>query len=441
MTNANALIERLFSCSDQELVIGGVPITELVRDYGTPCFVYAGEVIEQKLALVKDMLPHGFKIFYSIKANPNHEILRYFLKHGCGLEVASGGELYQALAAGATPNTIIFAGPGKTENELEMALAAKIGEIHVESLTELARIRRLCTQNGWQASISLRINPSADALGGAMRMGGKASPFGIDEECLDLALKNLLDDPNLNFCGIHLFTGTQILDHNVLITQYHKGLEIGKRAAEISGRPLKTLDFGGGYGIPYFASERELDRQAVKKDLLELFKEYEDDSAFYGTQFVVELGRYLIGEAGIYITSINDIKESRGEKFIIVDGGMHHHLAASGNLGQTIKRNFPLAALTRLKESATEKVNIAGPLCTPLDTIGRSVTLPNVDIGDPIGIFQSGAYARAASPLGFLSHCTPPEIWVDSSGAVLIRRRGRHEDMLGDLLVESRVTA
>jgi diaminopimelate decarboxylase len=210
-------------------------------------------------------------------------------------------------------------------------------------------------------------------------------------------------------------------------------MEIARRVTDRLQRPLQTIDLGGGFGIPYFNHEHELDMQAFGNGLAELMTEVKGDPSFSGTQIMVEPGRFLVGEAGLYVTRVNDIKISRGKKFVIVDGGMHHHLAASGNLGQTIKRNFPLAVLNKLTSAPEEKVDVVGPLCTPLDVLGRAVTLPKAEVGDLIGVFQSGAYARTASPLGFLSHPAPPEVWVEEGRAYSIRRRGTYEDYLVDL--------
>jgi diaminopimelate decarboxylase len=272
----------------------------------------------------------------------------------------------------------------------------------------------------------LRINPGGEAQGGAMRMGGKPTPFGVDEENLDEVLDCILDEPSLTFQGIHLFAGTQILDHTVLVNQYRKALEIGKRVVDRIKRPLHTIDFGGGLGIPYFAGDEELDMEKLRIGLAQLFDEIENDSDFKGTNFVVEPGRYLVGEAGIYIARVNDIKVSRGKTFLILDGGMNHHLAASGNLGQVIKRNFPIALLNNLKANCGAPVDIVGPLCTPLDTLARDVELPSAAVGDLVGIFQSGAYGRTASPVDFLSHPFPGEVWVDNGEASLIHSRGSY---------------
>jgi diaminopimelate decarboxylase len=263
-------------------------------------------------------------------------------------------------------------------------------------------------------------------------MGGKSAPFGIDEECLESALEAVISKSELELAGIHLFTGTQILDVDVLLSQYRKGLDIGRRVARNLGRPLRTIDLGGGLGIPYFANEAPLDLEGFCTGLNRMMADVREDELLEGTRFVLEPGRFLVGEAGLYVTRIVDVKVSRGKKFLIVDGGMNHHLAASGNLGQTIKRNYPVAILNKLDIPIQGAVDVVGPLCTPLDVLARGVQLPPGDIGDLLGIFQSGAYARSASPLGFLSHPTPPEVLVSVDGSQLIRQRGGYDCYLAD---------
>lgn len=427
------LISRNFNASDSELHIGGVSIGAVVAQQGTPLFVYDGHVLDRKWDLLRSTLPEKFAISYSVKANPNIHILKHFLAKGCGLEIASGGEFHLALSAGCPGDNILFAGPGKTEAELEYVLTSGIGEIHLESLREAEQISALGRRIGIRPNVAIRVNPDAEAQGGAMRMGGKAAPFGVDEEALDEMLDRLLRESSIHFRGIHLFTGTQILDYAVLMRQYRKGLEIARRASVRTGQPLAMLDFGGGLGIPYFGHEQELDMEMLHKELVRLMDEIEGEKCFQGTRFMVEPGRYLVGEAGVYVARIIYVKISRGKKFLVVDGGMNHHLAASGNLGQVIKRNFPVALLQKLKEEPTEKVDIVGPLCTPLDVLARDVVLPHAEIGDLVGVFQSGAYARTASPLGFLSLPTPPEVLAYRGKVHLIRRRGTYPDMLWDV--------
>jgi len=425
---AASLVSKYFPKSGNSLVIGDVSVVQLAEIYGTPIFIYDRAVLDRKFDALRSALPARFSIYYSIKANPSPAVVRHFLSRGCGIEIASVGEFRKALEAGCPPERILFAGPGKSEAELELVLSRGIGEIHMESLTEARRIAAICRRQGRRAQVAIRINPVGEAEGGAMRMGGRPAPFGMDEEILDQVLDAVLAEPELDLCGIHLFTGTQILDAAVLENQYRHGLELARRVVKHVGRPLRTLDFGGGLGIPYFAHEQELNLESLQKRLATLFQEIDGDPAFEGTQFLVEPGRFLAGEAGVYLTRISDIKVSRGKKFLIVDGGMNHHLAASGNLGQTIKRNYPIAILNKMPAPADETVDIVGPLCTPLDTLARAITLPRAEIGDLVGIFQSGAYGRSASPVGFLSHPEPSEIFIQHGRHALVSHEGDQFD-------------
>jgi diaminopimelate decarboxylase len=425
------IIDRHFRSIAGELHVGELPVTALATEYGTPLFVYDRAVVDYKLEVLRGALPPEFTVSYSVKANPNGRILRHFVARGCGLEVASAGEFCRALSTGCSPEKILFAGPGKTEAELEYVLFRDIGEIHIESLVEAKRIAEICRRLHRRASVAIRVNPGGEVQGGAMRMGGKSAPFGFDEEVLDVVLDSLMSEGELELCGIHLFTGTQILDHNLLICQYLKGLEIARWFAARLNRPIKTVDLGGGLGIPYFDNDRELDSGSLRASLAAIMVEVRKESCFSGTQFIIEPGRFLVGEAGIYIARVNDIKVSRGKKFVILDGGMNHHLAASGNLGQVIKRNFPVTVVNKLDHRQTEVVDLVGPLCTPLDTLARNVKIPAVSIGDLIGVFQSGAYGRTSSPSGFLSHPVPGEVWIDNGKATLVQARGRYTDFSG----------
>jgi diaminopimelate decarboxylase len=417
-----------------ELLVGNLPVSVLVARYGTPTFLYDRSVVEQKYLSLRQALPPNFSIAYSVKANPNPAFLRFFLERGCRLEIASSGEFHQARAAGCLSKDLLFAGPGKTESELDLVIGQEIGEIHAESALEVERISRISKRLGLRTSIAVRVNPAGDASGGAMLMGGKSAPFGVDEEQLEPLLERVACDPHLQFCGIHLFVGTQILDHELLLTQYRSGLKIAKRAADVVKTSLQTLDCGGGLGVPYFPGDHELDLLQLGRGLTKLMSEAGKELCFDQTRFIVEPGRFLVAEAGLYIARINDIKVSRGKKYLILDGGMNHHLAASGNLGQIVKRNFPMAIVNKLDAGETETVEVVGPLCTPLDTLGRSVQLAHAEVGDLLGIFQSGAYARSASPMTFLSHPSPPEIWVDHGQDSFIRERGSSEDCLNDVM-------
>lgn len=426
------LIERHFGRAGDVLTVGGISVAELAKRHGTPLFVYDQNVLLRQWRLLRETYPEKFKICYSVKANPNQAFLRFFVSLGCGLEIASSGELVQALAAGCPARDIYFAGPGKTEAELRLAVDHGIGEVHVESLVEARRLAAIAGARNRRVRIALRVNPTASVEGGGMRMGAKPVPFGIDEDQLDDVLAAIQHEEGLDVVGLHLFMGTQITDHEVLLCQYGAGLKIAHRLAKRLGRPLETVDFGGGLGVPYFAHESRLDMDQLRSGLEALVESAERYAELQSTTFIVEPGRFLAAEAGVYLVAVSDVKVSRGKKFVITDGGMHHHLAASGNLGQTIKRNFPVAAATRLGAPPSETVDIVGPLCTPLDVLARGIELPRIEVGDLLAVFQSGAYARAASPLNFLSRPFPAEVMIDGDARRLIRRRGTEADYLAD---------
>lgn len=430
--HANEIIDTNFGRSGGELLIGGMNVCEIASRHGTPLFIYDQQTLETQWQSLRTTLPEPFEIYYSVKANPNQSILRHFLERGCGLEIASSGELRQATAAGCPPERIIFAGPGKSEAELDAALSCGIGEIHVESLLEARRVGRIAGRRQRAAKIALRINPSSEVEGGGMRMGGRSTPFGIDEDQLEAIVDEIIGETWLDLVGVHLFIGTQILDTDLLLSQYRAALSIAGRLSARIRKPLETIDFGGGLGVPYFAHEKCLDLKKLKCGLTEFIGEVSSQPGLSKARLIVEPGRFLVATAGIYIASVVDVKVSRGKTFVITDGGMHHHLAASGNLGQTIKRNFPLAVVNKLDLSKSETVDVVGPLCTPLDMLARAVELPPIEVGDLIGVFQSGAYARAASPLGFLSRQSPPEVLVVNGCDRVVRRRGSDEDYLVD---------
>ena len=433
MTDVRGIVGAYFGARDGHLLVGGVPVGDIADRFGTPLYIYASDVIDAKLGRLRQALPAEFDVHYSVKANPSQVVLRHVLLRGCGLEVASSGELHQALVAGCDPARILFAGPGKTDSELRFALEKRIGEIHVESLDEIVRLASAARQLGTRGRVAVRVNPGREVEGGALRMGGRPSPFGIDEELLDSAVERIEREEGLEFGGLHFYLGSQILDHQVLIRQYGGCLETVLQLAQRMGRPIPTVDFGGGFGIPYFQHEQELDVELLGRELRTLIATARGRAgALAETRFLVEPGRYLVGEAGIYVARVNTVKRSRGRDFVVVDGGMNHHLAASGNLGQVIRRNLPVALIDKLDSPQGEKADVVGPLCTPLDTLARDLPLPRPEPGDLVGIFQSGAYARSASPLGFLSHPAPPEVWVREGECFLARRRGRLEDAVLD---------
>ncbi|MHC5043144.1 MAG: type III PLP-dependent enzyme [Planctomycetota bacterium] len=421
MSHAPALLREHFDIVDGELAVGGVPVSVLVEQFETPLFLYDAAVLRSRLDALRAVLPERVEVYYSVKANPNPAVASVFATAGAGLEVASGAEFLRARAAGCPAERIVFAGPGKTARELELVVSEGIGEIHLESDEELAVLAEL----GAETNVSIRFNPGAAASGGAMRMGGQPAQFGFDEERLGDVIAAVAAQGHLRFCGVHMFAGTQILDADVLVGQWRHAVDVARRAADLAGGPVATVDLGGGLGIPYFPHESALDLEAVRVAAAELFLAVDADPAFSGTRFILEPGRFLAGPAGVYVCRVLSVKESRGTTFLVLDGGMNHHLAASGNLGQVIKRDYPILNASRPDAGPLAEAVVVGPLCTPLDTLGRKVGVPEATAsGDLVAVLQSGAYGLSASPVGFLSHPMPAEVLLDQGAPRLIRPRG-----------------
>lgn len=431
---AAALVAENFSVRGRELLIGGVGVSELAQTHGTPLYAYDESLLRQRYATLSQALAGFAQVYYSIKANPQPAVARVFVESGAGLEIASGGEFLLARAAGCPPRNMLFAGPGKGEEELRLVVEQGIGEVHLESFEEVTLCARAAKEGGRVQPVALRINPSAAAQGGAMRMGGKPAAFGFDEEQLEQAVQAVQQHPHLRLDGIHLFAGTQVLQAEVLLQQWRIGLDLARRTAQLLGRALARIDLGGGLGIPYHPGQQTLDIAALAEGASALRASKLGDVWLRDSAVLVEPGRWLSGPAGVYLMRVRAVKTSRGQRFIICDGGMHHHLAASGNLGQVIKLDYPLVAATRLDDADLSPAQVVGPLCTPLDTLGRQALLPaSVQPGDLIAVLQSGAYGLSASPVGFLSHAMPAEVMVSQGRHRCVRGAGSFQAPLVNL--------
>ena len=398
-----------FKVSGGELEVGGHSLAELAgRAGGTPFFAYDRRMIDARIAELRARLPAKLHLHYAVKANPMPAVIRHMAARTDGLDVASGGELRLALEAGADPQAISFAGPGKRDTELAEAVRAGV-TIHLESFGETERARRLSESLGKAARVAVRINPDFELKASGMRMGGGPKPFGVDAEQAPELLRRI-GDYGLDFRGFQIFAGSQNLQPEAL-TAAHDGIFtlIHRLAGDAPG-PIRLLNIGGGFGIPYFPHDRPLDPGPVVENLAWWLDHL--DPALSDARVVLELGRYLVGEAGIYAASVIDRKVSRDHVYLVTDGGMHHHLAASGNLGQVIRKNYPVAIGNRMEEREEETVSVVGPLCTPLDILADNIPLPRAEPGDLVVVFQSGAYGLSASPTGFLSHPPPAELWV-----------------------------
>lgn len=419
-TLADRLASARFPRRDGALTIGGLDLSGLAQRHGTPLFLYDAGAMRRAYRTLSEAVAGLAEVDYSVKANPRPDIIRVFREEGAGAEVASAAELRAALAAGVAPERILFAGPGKSDADIEAALAHRIGEIHLENRDEAERVAQAAGRHGRVARVAIRVNPGAAAQGGAMRMGGKPSPFGFDEEELEEVVDRIEAEPRLHLSGLHLFAGTQGLSAATLLAQWSYGLDLALRMGARTGRPLETVDLGGGLGIPYFQGEGELDLGALKAGAAALAERVRAEPLLAPARTVLEPGRFLVGPAGLYVVRVRAVKRSRGSLFVIADGGMHHHLAASGNLGQVVKRDFPVVAVREAEGAERRPAALVGPLCTPLDTLARAAPLPDLEAGDLVAILQSGAYALTASPTGFLSHPLPAEVLVEDGREIVL---------------------
>ncbi|AKU18766.1 diaminopimelate decarboxylase [Luteipulveratus mongoliensis] len=402
------MVDR-FGATDGTLTVGGIPVDRLAARVGsTPFFAYDRAQITQRVAELRAALPSDVELSYAMKANPMPALVQHARTVLDCLDVASGGELRVALDTGIDPGDISFAGPGKTVDELTQAVAAGV-LIELESELEARRALDAGDRVGVRPRVAVRVNPSFEVKGSGMRMGGGPQQFGVDEEDVP-ALLAQLRDTDLDVEGFHVFSGSQNLRAEILTTAQELTVDLVLRLSEHLDQPARYVNLGGGFGIPYYAKEAPLDLAQVGDGLRRIMAERLRPQ-LPDARVLLELGRYIVGEAGVYVTRVVDSKVSRGQRFLIVDGGMHHQLAASGNFGQVIRRNYPLVIGTDLSAGDVE-TNVVGCLCTPLDLLGDRVPLPDAEVGDLVVVFQAGAYGLTASPTAFLSHPTPVEVLV-----------------------------
>ncbi|MDR3212623.1 MAG: pyridoxal-dependent decarboxylase, exosortase A system-associated [Azoarcus sp.] len=398
---------KIFPVSNGELVVGGIPLKNLVARVGrTPFYVYDRNLVTRRVEELRAALPTRLKLHYAIKANPMPALVAHLASRIDGADVASGGELKVALDAGISPRDISFAGPGKSENELRQAVAAG-ALIIIESFREIPLLADAAKALELPARVAVRVNPDFELKSAGMKMGGGPKPFGVDVARVPELLRTI-GEAKLAFEGFHLFVGSQNLRAGAIAEALRKSYALITELAASAPAPVKIINLGGGFGIPYFPGEQCLDLTPIGTTLTGIVDEAA--KTFPQAEIVIELGRYLVGEAGLYVTRIVDRKMSNDELFLVVDGGMHQHLAASGNFGQVLRKNYPVAIGSRMHAIKAEVVTIVGPLCTPLDILAERMVVPRAEPGDLVVIFQSGAYGASASPQAFLGH--PPALEV-----------------------------
>jgi diaminopimelate decarboxylase len=400
---------HLFPVAGNELLVGGMPLTRLAERVGrTPFYAYDRRLIDERVAALRAALPAEIHLHFAIKANPMPALVQHMAGLVDGFDLASAGEMKIALDTPMPPEKISFAGPGKSEGELRQAAAAGV-VVNLESELEMERLARAGAELGLRPKAAVRVNPDFELKSSGMKMGGGPKQFGVDAERVPAMLARMRELP-LEFFGFHIFSGSQNLKAESIMEAQRNTFDLARRLAKDAPGPVRLLNLGGGFGIPYFPGEQRLDLAAVGEHLAGLVPDARRD--FPEAEFVIELGRYFVGEAGVYVGRVIDRKESRGQVFLITDGGLHHHLSASGNFGQVIRKNYPVLVGNRLEAEASGTASVVGPLCTPLDILGDKMPLGHAQVGDLIVVFQSGAYGLSASPTAFLGHPAPAEVLV-----------------------------
>lgn len=372
----------------------------------TPAFVYALDHIGRRVAELRAKLPDHVELHYAIKANPFGEILDYLRERVDGFDVASAGELDRLIGRGVPGARISFAGPGKRDDELAAAIAAGV-TLNCESEAEVERALVQGEAAGTAPLLAVRVNPPFDLKGSGMKMGGGARPFGVDAERVPRLVRRILAS-GATWRGLHIFAGSQSLDGAAIAAAQAETVKLAGELADAIGAPPPVCNLGGGLGIPYFAGDEPVDLAAIGSALGETLARRA--KALRDTRFCLELGRYIVGEAGVYLTRVIDRKVSHGATFLVTDGGMHHQLAASGNFGTVVRRNYPVAVAGKLSSPGEEEVSVVGCLCTPLDRLADNAMLPRANVGDLIAVFCAGAYGATASPAAFLGHPPAREI-------------------------------
>jgi diaminopimelate decarboxylase len=398
-----------FGQVDGQLAVGGIPLRRLAEQVGsTPFFAYDRGLLTDRVKLLRSTLPRRIHLSYAIKANPMPAVVQHLAALVDSFDVASASEMRTALDTPMHAANVSFAGPGKTEASIAQAVAAGV-IIEIESITEAGRIVQAGKRLAMRPRVAIRVNPNFEVKGSGMRMGGGPQQFGVDVEKVPSLLSELVTT-DVEFLGFHVFAGSQNLSAELLGAAQRRTIDLILELAKISP-PIRYVNLGGGFGIPYFDKDQPLDLPAIGANLADLFKTSIEPN-LPGARVVIELGRYIVGECGVYVTRVVDRKESRGRQYLVVDGGLHHQLAASGNFGQVIRRNYPIAVGNRLLDPTGNPVTVVGCLCTPMDLLGDNIRLPHAEIGDLVVLFQAGAYGLTASPTAFLGHPAPFEVLV-----------------------------
>lgn len=407
--------------------IQNLSVESIAKTFGTPLYIYDGDALVSNYWGLKNCLPEFVDVFYALKVNPNLSLVARLHEEGACAEVCSMIELEIALKAGVHPQNIIFLGPSKREAEIRRALDLDIFALVIESEEELMRVSRIAGEMNTTARVAIRINPSFAVEGAPLKMGGRATQFGITESRVFEKFADFLSLPNLHIRGVHVYNGTRILEARAIYENTRNILNLFRNLSQRFGHVFSMVDVGGGMGIPYFGRDKELDKAELASLMKPLFTEFRHQ--FPKVRIIMESGRFIAGTAGIFVSRVNNIKSNYGETFVVTDGGTNCHMSATG-IGSVVRRNFPMENLSADPNAPENRYQIAGPLCNPDDLTARNIKMPEASVGDLIAITASGAYGPTASPVLFHSQGHPAEVMVLSGKPYLIRHRDEPEDII-----------
>jgi diaminopimelate decarboxylase/L-glutamyl-[BtrI acyl-carrier protein] decarboxylase len=395
---------------------------EAVSKFGSPLYLYDKNVMMKSVSDLLKSLPPSSKLLYSVKANPNPSILNFFSNHGVLFEVASEGELRHLLNSGICPQDIVFSGQAKSIEGISLAVKNDVRVINVESCREILDVVECCKKSDKKQSVMIRVNPKLENSSSKLKMGGVASPYGIDEEQLEC----LFADFNYEFIsveGLFMYAGSQFFDEDTIIKNTEYLISLSNKIHRKFGLQIRMIDFGGGFGIPEDISEKPLNLKKLHSGLMTIFTRYIAEMGWFRAvkDAFFESGRFLVAKSCILITKIIDIKLSRGIKYVILDSGIN-------NLGikQYPYRTFePIINVLKNTDADLEEVVIVGPTCTPIDIVHSKAKLPKLSIGDFLAIDDCGAYSAYFSPVFFCGHDMPAEVVYDASMNLFIQIRER----------------
>ncbi|MCX7120546.1 MAG: diaminopimelate decarboxylase [Gammaproteobacteria bacterium] len=399
------------------------------EQFGTPVFLYDVDIIKERYYHVRGNLPSNCDIFYSLKANPAIAICEQLRKLGAQCEVSSKNELMTALKSGFKPEQIIFVGPAKKQDEIALCIQKKIRHIVCESVEEITLVNFIAEKNKTKTSILVRLNPDFTVKKSPIKMSGVASQFGIDVKQFISKFKKIQRCSFVSLDGIHIYNASRVLDGDAIIENIKNILSLVKTLSIKLKIKFNVIDLGGGFGIPYFTGESELNHASLISEINGILNDHRKLNST--VIFILELGRYLVADSGYLISTVQYVKTSHDKNYLIVDAGMNCFMAATG-LGSYVHRNFHFSHIpisNSRVEVQKKQYQVAGPLCTPGDVLLKNVELSNVSRGDLIVFEKTGAYGLTASPSRFLSHGSPAEAIYDDKKNHLIRRRETIDDI------------